>query len=151
MAQSDVDKKGVEIAFQEAQKSYNEGGIPVGACLLDTATGDVKGQGHNERVQKSSPILHGETSCLANCGRLTAPVLRSTTLYTTLSPCDMCTGAILLYRIPRVVICENTNFKGEGEAYLRKRGVEVVNLDNVAGNLLLIAYLPPSLSLRQFH
>jgi len=124
-----VDKKGIETAFAEAKKSYDEGGIPVGASLLVTSTGELKGQGHNERVQKSSPILHGETACLANCGRLTAAVLRSTTLYTTLSPCDMCTGAILLYKIPRVVICENTNFKGAGEDYLRARGVEVVNLD----------------------
>ncbi|KUI54061.1 Cytosine deaminase [Cytospora mali] len=122
------DSKGLSIAFEEAKKSYEEGGIPIGAALI-SKDGKVLGQGHNLRVQLGSAIHHGETSALYNSGRLPAKAYQGSTMYTTLSPCDMCTGACLLYGIARVVIGENKNFLG-GEAYLKSRGVEVVVLDN---------------------
>jgi cytosine deaminase len=101
--------------------------VPIGAALV--ADDRVLGVGHNRRVQDGSAIRHGETDALENVGRLPASVYRRATMYTTLSPCDMCTGAILLYGIPRVVMGENRTFVG-GEDYLRARGVEVVNLDS---------------------
>ncbi|KAJ7202145.1 cytosine deaminase [Mycena pura] len=119
---------GMKAAYDEASQGYMEGGIPIGAVLVDRA-GVVLGRGHNQRIQKSSPTFHGEISALENAGRLKAAVYREATLYTTLSPCSMCTGAILLYKIPRVVIGENDNFKGE-EDLLRARGVEVTVMDN---------------------
>ncbi|KAJ9164890.1 Cytosine deaminase [Coniochaeta hoffmannii] len=118
------DTKGLAIAFEEAQASYDEGGIPIGAALI-SADGKLLGRGHNMRVQLGSAIHHGETSALFNSGRLPAKAYKGSTMYTTLSPCDMCTGACLLYGISRVVIGENQNFLG-GEAYLKARGVEVV-------------------------
>ncbi|KAJ4422144.1 cytosine deaminase [Gnomoniopsis sp. IMI 355080] len=120
--------KGLAIAFEEAKISYAEGGIPIGAALI-SADGTLIGRGHNQRVQLGSAIHHGETSALYNSGRLPARAYKGSTMYTTLSPCDMCTGACLLYGISRVVIAENKNFVG-GEAYLRSRGVEVVVLDD---------------------
>ncbi|KAK3394698.1 putative cytosine deaminase [Podospora didyma] len=122
------DSAGLAIAFEEAKTSYNEGGIPIGAALV-ASDGKLLGRGHNMRVQLGSPIHHGETSALFNSGRLPARAYKGSTMYTTLSPCDMCTGACLLYGISRVVIGENTNFLG-GEGYLKQRGVEVVVLDN---------------------
>lgn len=116
----------MDIALEEARKGEKEGGIPIGACLVIGEV--VVAKGHNQRVQLNNPILHGEMDCLQKAGRLTAKDYRKATLYTTLSPCDMCTGAILLFRIPRVVLAENINFLG-GEALLRQRGVEVVNLN----------------------
>ena len=107
-------------AIAEAEQGLHEGGIPIGSVLV--AGGKIIGRGHNRRVQKKSPVLHGEMDALENAGRLTAAVYRSSTLYTTLSPCAMCSGAILLYRIPRVVIGENRTFKGE-EELLAARGV----------------------------
>ncbi len=115
------------MAIEEARQGRATGGIPIGAVLVHD--GKVIGRGHNQRIQKRSPTLHGEIDALENAGRLPATVYRAATLYTTLSPCSMCTGAILLYGIPRVVIGENQNFMGE-EALLRERGVEVVVLQD---------------------
>ena len=100
----------LHAAIQQARKSLSEGGIPIGAVLVNE--GRIIGRGHNCRVQSGSAIDHGEMNCLRNAGRLPARVYRSSTLYTTLSPCPMCSGAIVLYRIPRVVIGENTTFLG---------------------------------------
>ena len=119
------DERFLAIAIEQARIGRDEGGVPIGAALV--ADGRVLGAGHNRRVQLGSPIRHGETDALEVAGRLPASVYRRSTMYTTLSPCDMCTGAILLYEIPRVVIGENETFMG-GEDYLRSRGVEVVNL-----------------------
>ena len=116
----------MKIALDEARLGLQEGGIPIGSVLV--IDGKIKGRGHNRRVQSGNPILHGEMDCLQNAGRLMAKDYQKAILYTTLSPCDMCTGTILLYKIPRVVMAENKTFKG-GEDLLRQRGVEVINLD----------------------
>lgn len=122
-----TDEELLALAVAEAQVGLAEGGIPIGAAL---GHGDrVLGLGRNRRVQLGSAIRHGETDCLENVGRLPATVYAESTMATTLSPCDMCTGAILLYGIPRVVVGENKTFYG-GEDYLRSRGVEVVVLDD---------------------
>ena len=113
---------GMVVAIEEAKAGQEEGGIPIGSALV--LDGEVIGRGHNRRVQKGSSILHAEMDCLENAGRLTASDYARATLYTTLSPCDMCTGAALLYRIPRIVIGENETFLG-GEDLLRSRGVSV--------------------------
>jgi cytosine deaminase len=115
------------IAIEEARIGRAEGGVPIGGVLV--VDGRVVGRGHNRRVQSNSAIRHGETDALEQAGRLSAATYRRATMYTTLSPCDMCTGAILLYGIPRVVMGENRTFVG-GEDLLRSRGVEVVNLDS---------------------
>jgi cytosine deaminase len=121
------DHEMLALALAEARAGLAEGGIPIGGALVH---GDrVLGVGHNRRVQMGSAIRHGETDCLENAGRQPASVYAGSTMVTTLSPCDMCTGAILLYGIPRVVVGENTTFYG-GEDYLRSRGVEVVVLDD---------------------
>ena len=122
-----TDEEMLAHAIAEARQGLSEGGIPIGAALVHQ--GRVLGTGHNRRVQLNSAIRHGETDCLENIGRLPAKVYAESTMVTTLSPCDMCTGAILMYGIPRVVIGENKNFYG-GEDLLRSRGVEVVVLDN---------------------
>lgn len=109
-------------AITEAQQGLREGGIPIGSVLV--AQGRILGRGHNRRIQKGSPVLHGEMDALENAGRQTAAVYRGATLYTTLSPCAMCSGAILLYGIPRVIIGENRTFLGE-EELLRSRGVQL--------------------------
>jgi cytosine/creatinine deaminase len=121
------DQTAMAAAIEQAAKSLSEGGVPVGAALV--ADGQLLGVGHNRRVQQGSVIRHGETDCLENIGRLHASIYQRSTMYTTLSPCDMCTGAILMYGIPRVVIGENRTFLG-GEDLLRSRGVELVNLDS---------------------
>jgi cytosine/creatinine deaminase len=113
----------LRAAYAEAQKGLSEGGIPIGAVLV--VDGKIVAGGHNRRVQKSSAILHAEMDCLENAGRLKAADYQRATLYTTLSPCYMCSGAALLYKIPKIVIGENTTFQGP-EAYLRSRGVELV-------------------------
>ncbi len=117
----------LQIAIEEAQKGLAEGGIPIGSVIVHE--GKILGQGHNRRVQNGSVVLHGEMDALENAGRQPASVYRNCTLYTTLSPCPMCTGAILLYGIPKVIIGENETFLGD-EALLKSRGVEVVVANN---------------------
>ncbi|MFO1495356.1 MAG: nucleoside deaminase [Lysobacterales bacterium] len=117
----------MQAAIEEAELGLAEGGIPIGSVLVHE--GKIIGRGHNRRVQKGSAVLHGEMDALENTGRLPARVYRECTIYTTLSPCSMCSGAILLYGIPRVVIGENRSFMGE-EALLQSRGVELTVLDN---------------------
>ncbi|RNI30839.1 nucleoside deaminase [Rufibacter immobilis] len=117
----------LQAALEEAQKSFAEGGIPIGSVLVHQ--GQIIGRGHNKRVQNGSPILHGEMDALENAGRQPAKVYQESVLYTTLSPCPMCSGTILLYGIPKVVIGENKSFMGE-EELLRSRGVEVTVVDN---------------------
>lgn len=112
----------LQAAIDQARKSLSEGGIPIGSVLVHN--GQIIGRGHNCRVQTGSAIDHGEMNCLRNAGRLSASVYRECILYTTLSPCPMCSGAIVLYRIPRVVIGENQTFLG-AEDYLRTQGVEL--------------------------
>jgi cytosine deaminase len=114
-------------AILEAQKGLDEGGIPIGSVLVHN--GKIVGRGHNRRVQKGSAILHGEMDALENSGRKPASFYRECEIYTTLSPCSMCTGAILLYGIPKVVIGENKTFLGE-EELLKSKGVEVVVMNN---------------------
>ena len=112
----------MQAAVEEARQGLAEGGIPIGSVIVHQ--GRILGRGHNRRVQRGSAILHGEMDAFENAGRQPAAVYRNSVLYTTLSPCAMCTGAILLYGIPRVVVGENTTFLGE-EAWLRSRGVIV--------------------------
>ncbi|KAK5663460.1 hypothetical protein OQA88_3889 [Cercophora sp. LCS_1] len=162
------DAAGLAIALEEAKLSYNEGGIPIGAALV-SKDGTILGQGHNMRVQLGSPIHHvvtllpllwrimplhffnfsniilpnefqGETSALYNSGRLPASAYAGSTMYTTLSPCDMCTGACLLYGISRVVIGENRTFLG-GEAYLKQRAVEVIVVDSKECHELMTQFI----------
>ena len=117
----------LQAALDEARKSASEGGIPIGSVLVDE--GRIIGRGHNCRVQTGSPIDHGEMNCLRNAGRLPAKVYRNCTLYSTLSPCPMCSGAIVLYKIPRLVVGENQTFLG-AEDYLRANGVDVTILED---------------------
>ena len=122
-----MDDPYLDAAIEEAERGLAEGGIPIGSVLV--IDGEIVGRGHNQRMQRGSVVLHAEMDCLENAGRLPATDYARATLYTTLSPCDMCTGAILLYGIPRVVAGENRTFLG-GEDLLRSRGVEVDVLDN---------------------
>jgi cytosine deaminase len=124
---SNGDRRWLDVAIAEARAGLAEGGIPIGAALV--AEGNLLAGGHNRRVQRDSAIHHGETNALENAGRQPAGVYRNSTMYTTLSPCDMCAGAILLYDIPRVVIGENASFMG-AEEHLRSRGVEVIVADD---------------------
>ena len=117
----------LSAAICEARAGLDEGGIPIGSVLV--AQNQIIGRGHNRRVQKGSAILHGEMDALENAGRLSASSYRGSTLFTTLSPCPMCSGAILLYEIPHVVVGENINFKGD-EDLLTSRGVRVDVLQN---------------------
>lgn len=112
--------KFIHAALEEAKKGLEEGGIPIGSVLV--IDDKIVGRGHNRRVQKGSAILHAEMDCLENAGRLKVSDYRKAVLYSTLSPCDMCSGAVLLYKIPKVVIGENKTFQGP-EDYLRSRGV----------------------------
>ena len=118
--------EGMRAAIEEARMGLSEGGIPIGSAIVHR--GKIIGKGHNRRMQRGSAILHGEMDALENAGRQPAKVYRESVLYTTLSPCSMCSGAILLYGIPRVVIGENRTFMGE-EELLRSRGVLVEVLD----------------------
>ena len=113
-------------ALEEARQGLAEGGIPIGSVLV--LDGKIVGRGHNRRVQKGSPTLHAEMDCLENAGRLKARDYQRAVLYSTLSPCDMCSGTVLLYKIPRVIIGENKTFQGP-EDYVRSRGVELVILN----------------------
>jgi cytosine deaminase len=112
----------LKMAIEEARLGLAEGGIPIGSVLV--IDGKVVGRGHNRRVQKGSAILHAEMDCLENAGRLSPADYRRSVLYSTLSPCDMCSGTALLYRIPRIVIGENRTFQGP-EEYTRSRGIEL--------------------------
>lgn len=115
--------KFMQAAIEEARIGLAEGGIPIGSVIVHK--GSVIGRGHNQRIQRGSAILHGEMAAFENAGRQPASVYKDSVLYTTLSPCTMCTGAILLYGIPKIVIGENKTFMGE-EALLKSRGVEVI-------------------------
>ena len=117
----------LQAAIDEARSGLAEGGIPIGSVLV--IDGRIVGRGHNRRVQRDSAILHAEMDCLENAGRLKSADYRRSTLYSTLSPCDMCSGTSLLYGIPRIVIGENRTFQGP-EAYMRSRGVELVIVDD---------------------
>ena len=117
----------MQAAIAEARAGRREGGIPIGSVLVHD--GQIIGRGHNRRVQRGSTVLHGEMDALENAGRLSASIYRDCTLYTTLSPCPMCSGAILLYGIPRVVIGENRTFLGE-ETLLTQRGVHLEVMDD---------------------
>lgn len=114
-------------AVEEARKGLAEGGIPIGSVLV--IDGKIVGRGHNQRIQQGSATLHAEMACLENAGRLSAADYSRATLYSTLSPCDMCSGASLLYKIPRIVVGENVNFQGP-EAYVRSRGVDLTILND---------------------
>jgi cytosine/creatinine deaminase len=122
---SQTDREMMALALVQARESLEAGGVPVGAVLAEA--GQVVAAGHNERVQQGDPVAHGEISCLRNAGR--RPSYTGTTMYTTLSPCQMCTGAILLFQIPRVVVGEAETFTGDLN-FLADRGVEVVLLDD---------------------
>lgn len=116
----------MRAAIEEAKKGLAEGGIPIGSVLV--IDGKIVGRGHNRRVQRGSAILHAEMDCIESAGRLKAGDYRRAVLYSTLSPCDMCSGAALLYEIPRIVVGENTTFRGP-EEYVRSRGVELLILN----------------------
>lgn len=120
--------KFMQAAIEEAKKGLSEGGIPIGSVLV--VNGKIVGRGHNRRVQNGSPILHAEMDCFENAGRLTAGDYQKSVLYSTLSPCDMCSGTALLYKIPKIVIGENKTFQGP-EEYVRSRGVELEILNDV--------------------
>jgi creatinine deaminase len=119
--------KFLEAAIEEARQGLSEGGIPIGSVL--TLDGEIIGRGHNRRVQQGSVVLHAEMDCLENAGRIRPVDYLRTVLYSTLSPCDMCSGAVLLYGIPVVVIGENHTFQGP-EEYLRSRGVDLKIVDS---------------------
>jgi cytosine deaminase len=119
--------KFLQAAIDEAKKSLKEGGIPIGSVLV--IDGKIVGRGHNKRVQKGSTVLHAEMDCLENAGRMSANEYKKATLYSTLSPCSMCSGAALLYKIPKIVIGENKTFQGP-EEYVRSQGVEVEVINN---------------------
>ncbi len=129
---------GLAIARREAEIGRDEGGVPIGAALVIDDV--VVGRGHNRRVQHGSAVLHAEMDALERAGRLSAAEYRRSTMYTTLSPCDMCTGAILLYGIPRVVIGEHRTFRGP-EAYLERRGVEITVVDDSACTELMMRFI----------
>lgn len=117
----------LQAALDEARQGLAEGGIPIGSVLV--LDGEIVARGHNRRVQQGSAILHAEMDCLERAGRLKGSDYRRSVLYSTLSPCDMCSGAALLYRIPKIIVGENRTFRGP-ESYVRSRGVEVEVLDN---------------------
>jgi len=130
--------KFLDAAIQEARQGQESGGIPIGSVLA--IDGEIVARGHNRRVQRGSAILHAEMDCLENAGRLSAADYQRAVLYSTLSPCDMCSGAILLYRIPKVVIGENRTFKGP-EEYLRSRGVELEIADSKECYQLMLDFI----------
>ena len=117
----------LQAAIDEARRGLDEGGIPIGSVLV--VEGTIVGRGHNQRVQRGSPVLHAEMDAIENAGRLKASDYERSILYSTLSPCDMCSGTALLYKIPRIIVGENRTFRGP-EEYLRSRGVVVEVLDD---------------------
>ena len=117
----------MDVAIEEAKKGLAKGGIPIGSVLV--IDDKIVGRGHNQRIQKGSAILHAEMDCLENAGRLTAKEYRKSVLFSTLSPCDMCSGAVLLYGIPTVIVGENKTFQGP-EQHVRDRGVDVTILND---------------------
>lgn len=119
--------KFLEAAIEEAKKGRDAGGIPIGSVLV--IDGEIVGRGHNQRVQQGSPILHAEMDCFENAGRIKAADYKKATLYSTLSPCDMCSGTALLYGIPKIIVGENKTFQGP-EEYVRSRGVDLEIVDN---------------------
>lgn len=125
-------------AIKEASQGLVEGGIPIGSVLVIDNT--IVGRGHNRRIQKGSAILHAEMDCIENAGRLSAGDYLNSTLYSTLSPCDMCSGTSLLYKIPRIVIGENVNFKGP-EDYLRNRGVELTVVNDAECIEMMVKFI----------
>jgi len=128
----------LKAAIDEAKAGLAEGGIPIGSVLV--IDGRIVGRGHNRRVQRGSAVLHAEMDCLENAGRLKAADYRRSVLYSTLSPCDMCSGTVLLYGIPKVVIGENRTFRGP-EDYVVSRGVELVIVDNEECRQLMEAFI----------
>ncbi len=128
----------LSAAIREARRGRDSGGIPIGSVLV--VDGKIAGRGCNRRVQRDSVVLHAEMDCLEDAGRLDAAAYRRSVLYSTLSPCDMCSGAILLYKIPRVVVGENRTFRGP-EEYLRSRGVDVEVLDDAECYELMRAFV----------
>ena len=120
-------RKYMAVAIEEARKGQSEGGIPIGSVLV--IDDKIVGRGHNQRMQKGSAVLHAEMDCLENAGRLTAKDYQRSVLFSTLSPCDMCSGAVLLYGIPRVIVGENKTFQGP-EQYVKDRGVDVTVLND---------------------
>ena len=120
-------KKYMDVAIEEARKGLASGGIPIGSVLV--IDDKIVGRGHNQRMQKGSAVLHAEMDCLENAGRLTAKEYRKSVLFSTLSPCDMCSGAVLLYGIPTVIVGENKTFQGP-EQHVRDRGVNVTILND---------------------
>ena len=126
MIDPDLAKQWLLVAIEQAEKSWSEGGIPIGSCLVD-AVGKVVARGHNQRVQTGDPTAHAEMDCIRNAGRRRD--WQELTLVSTLSPCPMCTGAAVLYRIPRLVIGEHTTFMG-AEHWLKEAGTEVLALDD---------------------
>ena len=134
----------LQAAIEEARIGRDAGGVPIGSVLVIDA--EIVGRGHNQRIQKGSSVLHAEMDCLENAGRLSASDYRRSVLYSTLSPCDMCGGAILLYRIPRVVVGENTTFQGP-EDYLRSKGVDLQIVDNAECRQLMEEFISANPSL----
>jgi cytosine/creatinine deaminase len=130
--------KYLKAAIEEAKEGMRAGGIPIGSVLV--IDNQIVGRGHNQRVQKGSVVRHAEMDCLENAGRIKASDYRRATLYSTLSPCDMCSGAVLLYGIPKVVIGEHRTFRGP-EAYLSSRGVEVVVVNNLECRQLMERFI----------
>ena len=122
-----LNQRFLDAAIEQAKVGLRAGGIPIGSVLV--IDGEIVGRGHNKRIQAGSAVLHAEMDCLENAGRLTSTDYERAVLYSTLSPCDMCSGALLLYKIPTVVIGENQTFQGP-EQYLRDRGVELQVMDN---------------------
>ncbi len=136
--------KFLDAAIQEARQGLRTGGIPIGSVLV--IDGEIVGRGHNRRIQRSSSVLHAEIDCLENAGRLTAAEYKRSVLYSTLSPCDMCSGAVLLYKIPTVVIGENRTFQGP-EDYLRSRAVQLEIVDSSECFRLLQDFIQENVSL----
>jgi creatinine deaminase len=134
----------LEAAIEEARKGRADRGIPIGSVLV--VDNRIVARGHNQRIQKGSAVLHAEMDCLENAGRLQASDYRRAVLYSTLSPCDMCSGAILLYRIPRVVVGENRTFQGP-EKYLRSRGVDIDVVDDAVCRALMAEFIAEDASL----